>query len=129
MENTGAQNIVTTWILWHFYEMPKFLLSIWKNYFLFGLNFLSIPLLLKTFFSPWRRYNWVYPKFFDIKEFFNTLVSNAFSRILGAICRTGLILIGIMFQITIILAGVAAILFWILFPFILAGGIIFILTF
>jgi len=114
------ENIVIMWLLWRFYEMPKFLFSVWRSYLLFGLNYFSIDLLLKTLFSPWRRYNWVYPKGFDIKEFFNTLVSNTFSRILGAICRMVLIIIGALAQIFIFL--------WLSIPFIIIGGILFFLT-
>lgn len=122
MESAERQNIITLWFLWHFFEMPKFLLSVWKNYLKFGSNYFSIPLLIKTFFSPWRRYNWKYPKSFDVAEFFNTLISNTFSRILGAMCRIILIIMGIIFQIFIFTAGITAILFWIFIPLIIILG-------
>jgi len=123
------ENIIVTWLLWQFYEMPKFLFSVWRNYIIFGLDYFSIPLLLKTLFSPWRRYNWVYPKNFDIKEFFNTLISNVFSRILGAICRVVLIVIGTAAQLFILVAGVVAIFLWLLIPFIIIGSILLFLMF
>ena len=78
------QNIFVVWALWHFYEMPKFLFGVWKNYILFALNYFSFSLLLKSFFSPWRKYRWNYPKGFDVGEFLSTFISNTFSRILGA---------------------------------------------
>lgn len=129
MEVSGRENIFVMWFLWHFYEMPKFLFRAWKNYILFGINSFSVSLLLKTLFSPWRRYNWSYPKTFDIKEFFSTLVSNIFSRILGAICRVMLILAGLIFQFFIIIAGIIVILFWFLIPFIIVAGILFVFIF
>lgn len=131
VENFGEarENIFIMWFLWQFFEMPKFLFSVWRNYLLFGLDYFSIILLLKTLFSPWRRYNWVYPKNFDIKEFFNTLISNAVSRILGAMCRIVLIVIGILAQILIFIAGVVVIILWFLIPFIIIGGILFFLTY
>lgn len=122
------KNIIIMWFPWQFYEMPKFLFSVWRNYLLFGLDYFSIPLLLKTLFSPWRRYNWFYPKGFDVKEFFNTLISNTFSRILGAMCRIVLIIIGVVFQIFIFITGVVAIFLWLLIPFIIVGCILFFLT-
>ena len=121
-------NIIVMWISWHFYEMPKFLFSVWRNCLLFGLNYFSIPLLLKTLFSPWRRYNWFYPKGFDVKEFFNTFISNTFSRILGAMCRMVLIIIGVVAQIFIFVTGFAVIFLWFLIPFIIPFGILFFLT-
>jgi hypothetical protein len=129
MEVSQRENIIVLWIVWHFYEMPKFLFSVWRNYLLFGLNYFSVPLLLKTLFSPWRGYRWKYPKGFDIEEFFYTITSNTFSRILGAMCRIVLIIIGIIFQIFIFIAGLIIILLWLLLPFILIAGILFIFNF
>lgn len=128
METSEKENIIIMWFLWQFYEMPKFLFLVWRNYLFFGLDYFSISLLLKTLFSPWRRYNWVYPKGFDIKEFFNTLISNIFSRILGAICRVVLIIVGAVAQTFIFVAGIVIIFLWLLIPFIIIGGILFFLT-
>ena len=69
MEQNSEQNIFAEWGIWHFYEMPKFLLEVWKNYILFALNYFSLLTLVKTFFAPWRKYRWVYPKGFDFVEF------------------------------------------------------------
>ena len=125
METTGEQNIFMDWLLWHFYEMPVFLLEVWKNYILFALNYFSLPILLKSFFAPWRRYKWDYPNGFNLSEFFSTLVSNTFSRILGAIMRIVLIVAGILFQIFIILFGAVIFLAWALSPLIVIAGFLF----
>src|SRR5579863_3451712 len=97
-----SNNLVVMWFSWHFLEMPAVLFSIWKNYIYFGLDFFSVPLLLSTLFSPWRNYTWHYPKGFQVVEFFNTLASNFFSRIIGAVCRLILIAVGIIAQIFIL---------------------------
>lgn len=124
-----TENIFSLWLSWQFYEMPRFLLQAWNNYFMFAVNFFSAPQLLKTFFAPWRRYNWRYPKGFDVVEFFNTLVSNIFSRILGAMMRTVLILIGVVLQVFVALAGLVIFIIWLLLPFAAIGGILFFLTY
>jgi len=108
--------------------MPKFLLQVWKNFILFSINFFSTPLLLKTFFSPWRRYNWSYPRGFDIQGYFETITSNLFSRFLGAICRLVLIIIGTIFQIFIIVAGAIIFLGWLFLPSLLLAGLLFALN-
>jgi len=126
MQTIDRQNIFTVWFLWHFYEMPRFLLEVWKNYILFALNYFSLLTLLRSFFSPWRRYRWVYPKGFDIAGFFNTLISNTFSRILGAMMRIVLIVFGILFQIFVLFAGLIIFLLWILVPFAVATGFLFV---
>jgi len=123
------ENIFFLWLSWQFYEMPKFLLQAWNNYFMFATNFFSVPLLLKTFFAPWRRYNWRYPKAFDLTEFFNTFISNAFSRVLGALMRIVLIIIGILLQIFVDIAGLLIFVGWLLMPFVIIAGFLFVFIF
>jgi hypothetical protein len=129
MEQNSEQNIFTLWFLWQFYEMPKFLLQVWQNYIMFAANFFSVPLLLKTFFSPWRRYNWKYPKGFNLAEIFNTLISNIISRILGAIMRIVLIIVGIFLQVFVVITGIIIIVGWILIPLITIAGFLFVFMF
>lgn len=129
MGTDSKQNILSLWFIWHFFEMPRFLLGVWKNYILFALNYFSLPGLLRSLFAPWRRYKWNYPKSFDIAEFFSTLFSNAFSRLLGALVRVVLIAVGIAFQIFVIVAGFTVLLLWVIIPFIIVAGILFVFVY
>ena len=126
MEQNSRKNIFIVWLGWHFIEMPRFLLGVWKNYILFASNYFSLPILLKSLFAPWRRYRWNYPRGLAIGEFFSTLISNTFSRFLGALMRIVLIVVGIIFQIFVILAGLIIILAWVLVSFIIIAGFYFI---
>ena len=126
MESSNKQNIFIDWFLWQYYQMPKFLLQVWNNYFIFATNYFSLTLLLKTFFSPWRRYRWRYPKGFDVGEFFSALISNTFSRILGALMRIVLILLGICLQVFVAVAGLVVFVAWLLVPFIIICGFLFV---
>lgn len=123
-----TDNIITSWFRWHFYERSRFLLEAWRNFILFSVNFFSTPLLLKTLFSPWRRYNWSYPRGFDFKEFFETLTSNFFSRFLGAICRLVLIIIGTIFQVFVVFTGAIIFLGWLFLPLLVLAGLLFALN-
>jgi len=125
MESAKENNIFIEWFLWQFFEMPRFLLEVWKNYLMFASNIFSLPLLLKTFFAPWRKYNWRYPKGFDAVEFFNTFISNTFSRILGAMVRIVLIIVGILFQIFVVVTGFIIFVGWLLLPIIATAGFLF----
>lgn len=113
------------WVFWQFFEMPGNILKAWINFLLFNLNYFSIPLLLKTFFSPWRRYKWSYGKGFDIKRYLEALFSNLISRILGAVMRSFLIFVGLLAEIFIIFAGIIIFLGWLVLPVLLIGGLIF----
>jgi len=121
MENNKTDNIVISWFFWHFYEAPKFLFSVWKNYLSFFLDYFSVPLLIATLFSPWRKYKWRYPRGFDLWAYFETFISNFFSRIMGAMVRVVLIVLGVIFQIFIFVAGILLILLWVLMPWVLIG--------
>lgn len=121
----NKENTFLIWLKWHFLESPKIFVSIWKNYILFSINYFSLILLIKTFFSPWHKYKWDYPKVFDIAEFFNALISNFFSRIIGALIRLVLIFVGLIFFISILFVGLVLFLIWILIPFEFIAGILF----
>ena len=121
----NQKNIFVVWLIWQFYKVPKFLLGVWKNYIMFALNYLSVPALLKSLFSPWRRYRFNYPKWFEVGEFLSTLIFNVVSRFMGFLMRIVLIIGGVFFQIFVILIGLIIFLLWILIPFIIIAGFIF----
>ena len=113
------KNMFSQWLIWHFLEVPKNILRIFKGFLLFNFNYFSIPFLLKTFFTPWRRYKESYGRGFDFKRYLEAFIFNSTSRILGAIVRTVIILIGLIFEVFIFIAGIAAFLIWIFLPILL----------
>lgn len=123
IENSLKQNIIFSLIYWHFFEVPKNILKIWKNFLKFGLNYFSIIILLKTFFSPWRQYKWSYGRGLDIPRFFETLFSNLISRFLGATVRSVIIIIGLLFEVFILIFGILFFLGWVFLPVILILGL------
>ena len=120
------RNILFQWLFWHFLEVPREILKAWKNFLLFNLNYFSIVLLLKTFFSHWRRYKWTnQERGFNIGRFFECFFSNLISRILGAVIRTVLIFIGLLVEVFIIFAGAVMFIGWLILPALLICGLIF----
>ena len=113
------------WISWQFFDVPKNILKAWKDFLDFGLYYFSVSLLIKTFFSPWRRYKWSYGKGFDIGKYFEAFFSNLIFRILGTILRCFLIIIGILFEIFIVFAGAIVFFGWLILPALLIAGLIF----
>lgn len=106
-------------------ETPKEILNAWKNFLLFNLSYFSVPFLLRTFFSPWRKYQWSYGRGFDVKRYLEAAVSNLFSRAVGAAMRSFLIITGLLTEILIIFAGIIAFFGWLFLPAVLIGGLIF----
>ncbi len=111
--------ILIQYLTWHFIDSPKAISKAWKNFLLFNLNYFSVPLLLRTFFSHWRKYYYSYGKGLNPGRWFEAFVFNMFSRIIGAILRTIFIIIGIAFEVLIVVAGLIILIAWILLPLLL----------
>ena len=112
-------------LIWQFFDAPKAILKAWQNFLLFNLNYFSVPTLLKTFFSHWRRYRYPYGKAFEIWRNIETFIFNIMSRIIGAILRTIFIITGLLLEILIILIGIIIFLGWLVLPFLLVLGLTF----
>ncbi len=119
------QNILFQYLIWQFFEAPRAILKAWKNFLLFNLNYFSVPLLLKTFFSHWRRYRWSYGKGFDPGRYLETFFSNLISRVLGAFVRSFAIVIGVLSEIGILFGGIIVFLGWLVLPAFLIAGLVF----
>lgn len=122
---SSKENILWLWFQWYFLEMSKEILNGWRNFLFFNLNYFSIPLLLKTLFSHWKRYYWVRKRGFDIGDYFNVLLSNLMSRFLGALVRLCLIIAGLIFEIIIFAAGLIIFAVWFVLPILLIFGLLF----
>ena len=118
-----GQNILFQYLTWHYVDQVRAISRAWKNFLRFNLNYFSISLLLKTLFSHWRKYQWSYGRGFDIKRYAEVFFSNLISRVIGAIIRFFLILIGVVAEIIIVLAGIIVFLGWLLLPVLLLAGL------
>ena len=110
------QSIIIQYLIWHFFDVPKEIVKAWKNYLVFNLRYFSIFLLLKTFFSHWRKYKWSYGRGLDLKRYFEAFFSNLISRTLGSIIRSFLIVLSLIIEIFIFQAGIIVLLFWLGLP-------------
>jgi len=117
------QNIIFQWLSWRFFQMPKKIIGAWKNVLKFYFDYFSIPLLIRTLFSPWRHYAWSYGKSFDLGRYFEVWTSNIISRTIGAILRIVLIAIGLGFEFFLLLIGIMVLLLWFIFPWLSIIGL------
>jgi len=104
---------------WHYLEATRDIFRGWGNILWFILNYFSVPLLLRTLFSPWRGIQWQKRKGFYPGDILFTLLSNLVSRILGAIVRSFLIMAGLLLEAAFFSLGVFLLIFWLLLPFLI----------
>ena len=118
-----SRNIVVQYFSWYFFDQPLAILKGWKNLLLFNLNFFSIPVLLKSFFSPWRKYQVSYGRGFDAPRYLEAFLSNLIFRFLGMILRIILIFLGLFLEVLIFFLGAILFLLWLISPFLLIFGL------
>ncbi len=117
-----AQNILFQFLVWYFWDMSREILSAWRNYLVFNLEFFSVGLLLKTWFAPWHQYKWDYGRGFDLGRFLEVFFSNMITRVLGAFMRSVLIIVGLVAEVFIFLIGLIIVAGWFVLPVLLFLG-------
>jgi len=116
------QNIFIQYLEWQFLDVSQGILQAWQNCLRFNLNYWSVPLLARTLFSHWRRYRYGYGRGFSLGRYFEVFAFNMMSRILGAIMRSVLIVLGLTTEIFVFSAGAAVFFIWLILPLLLLGG-------
>jgi len=114
-------NLALQYIIWHYTKALSGLFQIWGNFFWFLVRFFSMPTMVRTLFSPWKRIHEERGRAsFNIGRFFSALVVNTIMRIIGFVFRILLLLSGVVSLALVLFILVATFILWILAPFILA---------
>ncbi len=104
---------------WYYIESSKKIFLITKNFLHFGVSYFSLPLLIKTFFAPWRGYYEEYARGFNIKNFFSAWSTNTISRTFGAVIRFFLIILFVITEVVFLVGGILMWFFWLFLPFLI----------
>ena len=110
---------------WYYGEAIKDVLTGWKNYIIFSLNYFSIPLLLRTILVPWKRDITKKPRGLDVKKIFEYIAFNLISRGIGFVVRFFTIIFGIVFFLLVLVFGLLFFIVWLILPFAIVGLFIF----
>lgn len=100
--------VVGECIIWYYGAGLGVLLRAWMNLHWFLYHYFSIPILLKTFFSPFRRIREYRVRGFDPQDIFEVLVVNTLMRIVGVLVRSVVIVIGLCAQAVLFVLGAVA---------------------
>ena len=93
---------ILDYLIWHYSRAFRDIVSLWYNVVWFITHFFSIPLLLRTLLSPWKRMTTTREQF-GIEDMAQTFVFNLMSRVVGFFVRGVLLLMGFAALLTLIL--------------------------
>jgi len=123
--------ILPGYFLWHYTFGLKNIWHVWLNLLWFINRLFSIPLLLRTLLSPWKRIQETEKTGFNLERFAENIVANMMSRVVGAFVRIPVILLGIFSLVSTLIFGVLFYIFWIFAPafvfIIFAAGLYFLI--
>lgn len=109
--------------LWYYTRAFRDLLAVGLNFLWFITHYFSIPLLLKTLFSPWKRMTDTYHRT-GLEDMLTTLVMNIMTRIFGAIIRLCFILFGLAVLLLSIICLFLVLALWVCMPVVLVAVIL-----
>ncbi len=102
---------------WYYTEGFRFYLKRWICSIKFLNHFFSLPLLLDTLFSPWKRLEaGSSGPGFDLQLYMENITFNLISRGIGAVVRIFLFWTGALSIFLLIIGGLVGIPVWLMFP-------------
>ena len=115
-----SDSFVLSWIRWHYGLGTKGLIRILFNFIEFALHMFSVPQLLPTIFSPWKGIGWQAPgKAWYSSATFEAISGNIISRVLGAMVRSVMIILGVLLAVFVAVCCVILLAAWLLAPVII----------
>jgi hypothetical protein len=114
----GIVIILTNYLLWHYSKAIVSLFGLYRNFVLFIYHLFSLPILFRTWISPWRRLNEGYPKsLVDFSAILETLLINTLMRLVGFVMRTIVIFCGLFLIAVLSILFPVFLIIWIMMPF------------
>ncbi len=112
----GIPFFIFDYFIWHYTKAFKDIGVLWLNFMWFVLHFFSIPLLLRTLLSPWRRISAGHKKG-DLEDWAQAIAFNLMSRVVGFLIRIVLIIVGLTVLTILFFSIVVFLIFWVSLPF------------
>lgn len=112
--------LLKSYCFWHYTVALGAWWRINNNILWFLLHFFSVPLLLRTFFSPWRRLAESYPAGFSPGALAETLIVNVLMRLVGFVTRLIFLFFAVLVLAGAFLIGWLALAVWLVSPCLLS---------
>ena len=109
--------ILGAYVLWHYGRGIRELGELWRNLLAFFWHFFSIPLLLRTLLSPWRRMGEATRKpGLHPDQFLGDVIVSTLMRLVGLLVRIPTIVLGLALLLLFTVAFPLAFIIWLLLP-------------
>lgn len=115
--------LILSWqfVIWYYTAALVNFIKISGDFIWFLYHFFSIPILIPTLFSKWKRIGDVRTKKFNIADFFSVLIVNSIMRIVGFFIRSFVIIAGFVSIILAVAVEIAVFVAWLFFPIIIVA--------
>jgi len=110
----------SNYLVWHYTRAYRVLFATYMNGVWFITHVFSLPLLVTTFFVPWKRMQTAHRRF-DIEDFAASIVFNGVSRVIGMLVRSVIMLTGIMVLLAYTVVYSCVIVIWPFMPLVCFG--------
>lgn len=110
-------SIMNDYLLWHYTRAFGEIFHVWLNFLWFIVHFFSIPQLMRSWFSPWKRMVEHRGNTWDFEDLAGYIIIGFFSRLIGFILRTIIIGIGLTVLSLAVIFGIFVFVFWLVAPF------------
>lgn len=114
-------SIVHHYLLWHYTRAFLEIFNVWLNLMWFVVNFFSIPQLLRSLFSPWKRIQEGRGEKWNLEDLAGFIIIGLISRLIGFILRLTIITIGLVCLFIVVFGGFAVYVIWVAAPLVLFG--------
>lgn len=118
LKNMELITFFPSYFTWHYNTALRNIWGITTNFLWFFLHFFSVPILIKTFFSPWRKLS-EHSVGFLPGVFFGNLIVNTLMRLIGALVRATTLILAFITFLFVLSCGVIVFLVWIFVPILL----------
>jgi hypothetical protein len=108
--------IIHHYLLWHYTKAFGEIAHISKNFFWFTVHFFSLPQLIRSYFSPWKRMTEDRGDTLNFEDLAGFIIINILSRLVGMTLRTAIILVGLVALLLVLVGTIVTYIFWITAP-------------
>ncbi|NCN12000.1 hypothetical protein GW937_01630 [Candidatus Kaiserbacteria bacterium] len=113
------------YLFWHYSRAFMEIFHVWLNLLWFVIHFFSLPQLMRSWISPWKRIVEGRGEKWNLEDLAGYIIIGLVSRIIGFILRTVVITIGLFCLLCTIVAGFAVYAFWIAAPLLIIALVVF----